>query len=238
MNASEKNVVESDRLNLDSSRNGTFAQNLINVFRSLMKADRPSPLAREISCQEATRKVQSLGQEASNSERIIISFHSTDPENPNNWPTRKKVFVVIVGLLNVTSSTLGSSLPSNAITFISEDFQITSDLQRVLPISVFLIGYILGPLVFSPLSEQYGRKPILVPTFLLFTIFSMACALAPTFNALIIFRFFCGVNAAAPIAIVGGLYADVYHDPRKRGYALAWFMVVRVHFILSYDMLL
>lgn len=124
------------------------------------------------------------------------------------------------------NSTLGSSLPSNCISYIAADFNIENEEQLVLPISIFLVGYVFGPLVCSPLSEQYGRRPVLLIAFTLFTIFTMACALAPTYASFLVFRLLCGANASAPIAMVGGLYADVYHDARKRGYALATFMAV------------
>jgi MFS family permease len=52
----------------------------------------------------------------------------------------------------------------------------------------------------------------------------MACALAPNFPALLIFRFFCGLGGSAPNAILGGLFSDIYEDPHKRGLAMSWFM--------------
>ena len=52
----------------------------------------------------------------------------------------------------------------------------------------------------------------------------MACALAPNWPALLFFRFLCGVGFSSAIAITGGLYADIYNDPRKRGMAMAWYM--------------
>lgn len=124
------------------------------------------------------------------------------------------------------NSTMGSALPSNTINLITAEFDIHSDVLSVLPISIYLIGYVVGPLVFGPLSETYGRKWIMTGTFLMFIIFTMACALAPTWNALLIFRFFCGIGASAPIAVVGGVYADLYNDPVQRGRANAYFMGV------------
>ncbi|KAG9499084.1 hypothetical protein J7337_009896 [Fusarium musae] len=120
---------------------------------------------------------------------------------------------------------MGSALPSMAIPDITKDFGITSEEQSVLPISVYLIGYVLGPVVWGPLSEHYGRRHLSLVTFCLFTVFTMACALAPTWPALLIFRFFCGASASSPIAIVAGILADVYNDPRTRGRAFAIFMV-------------
>jgi MFS family permease len=52
----------------------------------------------------------------------------------------------------------------------------------------------------------------------------MACALAPNFPALLIFRFFCGLGGSAPNAILGGLFSDIYEDPHQRGLAMSWFM--------------
>ncbi|KIW18837.1 hypothetical protein PV08_03126 [Exophiala spinifera] len=155
----------------------------------------------------------------------IISFSSNDPESPYNWSRRRKAIIFVVGIVTVINSTLGSSLPSNAIDFIAEDFGITSQLQLPLPISCFLAGYVVGPTVCGPLSEHFGRKPILLGFFLFATVFSMACAVAPSWPALLIFRFLFGVGSSGPITIVGGLYADIYNDARQRGVAMAWFMV-------------
>jgi MFS family permease len=61
--------------------------------------------------------------------------------------------------------------------------------------------------------------------FVMYTIWTMACAVAPDWPALLIFRFLAGVFASAPIACVGGLYADIFSDPTSRGMAMAYFMV-------------
>lgn len=155
----------------------------------------------------------------------IISFSSSDPESPYNWSKKKKALVFIAGIITVINSTLSSSLPSNAIDFIARDFGVTSQLQLPLPISCFLAGYVVGPTVCGPLSEHVGRKPVFFSFFLFATIFSMACAVAPNWPALLIFRFLCGVGSSGPISVVGGLYADIYNDPRQRGVAMAWYMV-------------
>ena len=129
--------------------------------------------------------------------------------------------------MSVVNSTLGSSLPSGAIDYIAEHFQVTNTQQRVLPISVYLVGYVVGPLVCGPLSETVGRKPVMLFTFSVYTLFTMACALANNWPALLIFRFICGSMASGPITVVGGLYADIYNEPRARGRAMAYFMAVR-----------
>lgn len=64
-------------------------------------------------------------------------------------------------------------------------------------------------------------------SFVAFTIFTMACAVAPTWPAFLIFRLLSGFMASSAIAIVGGLYADVFDNPATRGRAIAVFMTVR-----------
>lgn len=139
---------------------------------------------------------------------------------------RKKIYVLLAGIVAVINSTLGSSLPSNAINYIAPYFHVTNEQQLVLPISLFLVGYVLGPLFFGPLSETYGRRIIMLSSFVVFTVFTMACALAPNWPAFLVFRLICGINASSAIAVVGGLYADVFGNPVTRGRAMATFMVV------------
>ncbi|KAF4460933.1 Polyamine transporter 3 [Fusarium albosuccineum] len=161
----------------------------------------------------------------SRTNEVLVNWELDDPENPYNWPKSKKNLVLFYTAVLVINSTMGSALPSLAIPDIVKYFGITSEAQRVLPISVYLIGYVFGPIIWGPLSEHYGRRDLSFVTFGLFTIFTMACALAPTWPALLIFRFFCGAFASSPIAIVAGILADVYNEPRTRGRAFAIFMV-------------
>ena len=132
----------------------------------------------------------------------------------------------MVGMLTVLNSTIGSSLPSGAISFIAEEFHVTSSQQLVLPISLFLVGYVLGPILCGPLSETYGRKVVLVTTFILYNAATLGCALSPNWVALLIFRLLSGMGASAPISTVNGLFADIYNDPTTRGRVTAVFMAV------------
>ncbi|OQD75574.1 hypothetical protein PENANT_c147G05018 [Penicillium antarcticum] len=87
-----------------------------------------------------------------------------------------------------------------------------------------MAGFAIGPVLFGPLSEYFGRKPVLVITIAIYLIFTMACAVSPTFPALLAFQFFCGLGGSAPNAILGGLFSDIYDDPHQRGLAMSWFM--------------
>lgn len=127
-------------------------------------------------------------------------------------------------MLAQINSTLGSALPSGATSYLAQSFRIDSQSQLVLPISLYLVGYVLGPVLFGPLSESYGRRVIIVSTFTFFTLFTFACAVAPNWPTLLVFRLIVGINASSAISVTGGLYADMYNDPVTRGRAMALFM--------------
>lgn len=61
----------------------------------------------------------------------------------------------------------------------------------------------------------------MLSTFFGYTVFTLACAVAPTWAGLLIFRFLAGAFASAPITVVGGIFADIYDDPVRRGQAIA-----------------
>ncbi|PWY87963.1 MFS general substrate transporter [Aspergillus sclerotioniger CBS 115572] len=149
-----------------------------------------------------------------------------DNNNPYNWSPAKKNWVFFVLMMIILSSSLGSSLPSNAIPFIAEDFGVGSQSEKTLPMSCYLIGYVFGPLVWAPTSEQRGRRNIAIGTFILFTVFIMACALSNSWSAFLVFRLLAGIFASGPIAVATGVLADIYQDPRIRGRSVALYLVV------------
>lgn len=84
----------------------------------------------------------------------------------------------------------------------------------------------MSPLFFAPLSEHFGRKPLLAGSFTCYAIWTLCCAVAPSFTALVMFRLLAGLSAAVPNTVVAGLFADVYEGPVARGQAVAAFLFV------------
>ena len=80
-----------------------------------------------------------------------------------------------------------------------------------LTLSSYLVGFALFHLICGPLSDRYGRKPILLSGLLLYSFISFACAMATNIETLILLRFLQGVCVCvAPVlsrAIIRDLYA-------------------------------
>lgn len=81
-------------------------------------------------------------------------------------------------------------------------------------------GYTVGPPIWGPLSEKFGRKPPMVVGMTLFTIFCLPVALAKNPASILVGRFLSGMFGAAPLAIVGGGLVDLW-DSIDRGVAMA-----------------
>lgn len=90
------------------------------------------------------------------------------------------------------------------------------------------MGFFLGPLVWAPLSEVLGRRGTFVYTFIPFTAFSCGVAGAPSFNAMLAFRFLAGTFGASAFTNAGGTISDMYtakeRGPKMGLFALAPFL--------------
>src|ERR687893_749292 len=62
-------------------------------------------------------------------------------------------------------------------------------------LSVFLLGFAAGQLVYGPVSEKAGRRPVMLVGLALFTAASLACTVAPSIETLTIARFFQALGA-------------------------------------------
>lgn len=141
----------------------------------------------------------------------------------------RKYQIVAAGTIFAYNGSLGASLPSGASSNIADFFGVSQDSPRlVLLNSLYLLGFAIGPMVFGPMSEFFSRRPVLIGTYLGYTFLTVGCALSPTFEALLAFRFLCGINSSAPNAVLGGLYSDIYNTPNQRGNAMAIFIFVAI----------
>lgn len=72
---------------------------------------------------------------------------------------------------------------------IADEFKITNEYVQSLPTALFVLGFGLGPLFLAPLSESWGRRPIYLGCFIVFTISNVLCSVAPNMAALAVFDY-------------------------------------------------
>lgn len=159
-----------------------------------------------------------------NDPNIVWWDSEDDPENPYNWSTTRKILNTGCVSFQTFISPLASSIFAPGVPLVLQEFHSTSLEIATFVVSVYLIGFAAGPVLLAPLSEIYGRVPVYHACNIGFVAFSVACALAPSLDSLIAFRFLAGLFGVAPITNGGGTIADMV--PQKhRGTALAVFSI-------------
>lgn len=117
-------------------------------------------------------------------------------------------------------SALGSSIAAPGVNQAIVEFHSTSSILSSLIVCVYNVGLAVGPLILAPLSEMYGRLLPYHVTNVLFTIFTIGCALSPNLPTLIVFRMLAGMEASAVMNIGGATVADLFLQ-EERGRAMA-----------------
>ncbi len=89
----------------------------------------------------------------------------------------------------------------------------TDDARTQLTLSVFLFGFAAGMLIYGPLADRLGRKPVLLSGLILFVLASIGCTFSPTIDVLIAGRFVQALGAAGPVVLARAIVRDLYRGP-------------------------
>lgn len=132
-----------------------------------------------------------------------------DPMCPRSMATWRKWLIVFITCFGSSAVTCASSIYTSSYTGMNAEFEGTSTLVATIGLSTFVLGIALGP-AWSPLSEFYGRRPIYLGSFFLFTIWIIPSAVAQNIETMIIARFFQGFTGSAFLSVAGGTVGDLF----------------------------
>jgi multidrug resistance protein len=153
----------------------------------------------------------------------IVCWVPDDKENPMNFDNYAKWLLNLLGAFSAFTVALASSAYSGALEDIIDHFSISEEVA-LLGVSLFVIGFAVGPLLWAPLSESYGRRYVFAASGAALTATLAGTAGAHNIETLLVLRFLAGSLGSAPMAIAGGLIADLF-PPASRGLALGLFVV-------------
>lgn len=181
----------------------------VDVEKAVARNESPSPASEE----EKSKKP----------DPNVVTWDSPDSqENPRNWSNGRKWAITTLISLFTFFSPLSSSMIAPALPIISTDFGITDTVQQNLMLSIFVLAYAIGPLLLGPLSEMFGRRPIIQGTNVVFICFTIGCAVSQNQTQLTVLRFCSGLAGSAPLVSGGGTIADLF-TPEQRGKAMAMY---------------
>lgn len=152
----------------------------------------------------------------------LVEFVPGDRQNPKNMSNAKKwIITVMLGMICFIVA-LGSAIVTGDLAGPMEYFGVSEEVIILASVTVFVLGFGFGPLLFAPLSEELGRSIIYFITLGMAVIFIIPCALAKNIGTLIVCRLIDGVMFSAPMTLIGGSLADIW-DAQERGKAMAVF---------------
>ncbi|KAK1622614.1 MFS multidrug transporter [Colletotrichum phormii] len=140
-----------------------------------------------------------------------------DTQNPRNFPALRKSTILALLSFMIVLSFLTSSIIAPAASSIDSEFHNDSSTVSSMVTTIYVFGYlVIGPLLLSPLSEFYGRRPVFYYANIFYTLTHVGSALSPNIGCLLAFRTISGFGASACFSVAGGMLADLY-DVHERG---------------------
>lgn len=125
-------------------------------------------------------------------------------------PKFKIEFVALMAsLMAIVALSIDALLP--ALPEISESLGVTNTIDNQLLITLIFLGIGCGQLVFGPLSDSFGRKPIVYAGFIIFIIASIICLTTKSFEIMLFGRVLQGIGISAPRTMSISMIRDSYH---------------------------
>ncbi|KAF7853917.1 hypothetical protein EAF04_010583 [Stromatinia cepivora] len=153
------------------------------------------------------------------SEKIEITEEDCWDQLGYSFPTYKKWMILSVIFLVQVSMNFNTSLYSNAIGGIVDEFGVSAQGARAGAV-VFLVLYAFGCELWAPWSEELGRKPVLQASLFLVNIWQILVGIAPNFATIMVGRALGGLSSAGG-SVTLGMIADMWEADDQQ-YAVAF----------------
>lgn len=231
--ASNDSVIHSFQGKEDDLENGGLETDDAKILR----IETHSALSREVSRRltgaddlhvDQSRPLPKMGKDRGyppmlpDSAAYTVAFDGdTDPLHPHNWPFKKKFIQCSVIGFNTFCIAFGSAIFAQAVIPLSEIYHVHY-VVTTLSITLYVLGFATGPVVWAPLSELYGRRPVIIISSFTFCCFNFAVAVSDRLESILICRFFAGCLGAAPLVVVPASFADMFGN-ETRGTAIVIF---------------
>lgn len=180
----------------------------INTQASYREAHEDA-LRQETIKQEASRP---LTPERTANNQILVTWYTTDdPANPQNWSPKKKALVILQIYMYTLAVYIAAAIYTPAVPQVIEQFNIKPEIAS-LGLSMYVLGYGIGPLLFSPMSEipVIGRNPPYLITFFIYLMITIPLGLIDNFPGFVVLRFFQGFFGSPALATGGASITDIY----------------------------
>ena len=126
---------------------------------------------------------------------------------------KEKIFIAFIVLVGALPP-LSTDLPLPALPEIASFFGV-EDIATTMVLVAFFVTYAFSTLLWGPLSDKYGRKPMLLIGFAIYLIGSFLCGIATSVDSLIIFRAIQGLGGGCSMTVTSAIVRDVYTGKKQ-----------------------
>ncbi|PLB52196.1 MFS multidrug transporter [Aspergillus steynii IBT 23096] len=151
-----------------------------------------------------------------------VCWGRDNKKHPRNWHKARKVYDTTIILLLDFFITGTSSAGAPAATRAKDDYGIGRELSIFCFVTVFLLGQVLGTIVFPPWSESFGRKKLYILSSGLSAIFCVVVGVVPSLAGTIVGRLFGGLLSAIPYTVGCGSVEDMFSSWARTWVLLFW----------------
>ncbi|HKX92055.1 MAG TPA: multidrug effflux MFS transporter [Sphingomicrobium sp.] len=123
-------------------------------------------------------------------------------------PGTRETTALLAGLMALNAFAIDAMIP--ALPDIGHSLDVARENDRQLVVVAYFIGFASTQLVWGPLADRFGRKPVLAAGVILYGIFAILCALAESFALLIAGRVAMGASAAVTRVLVVAMVRDLF----------------------------
>ncbi|KAL4888336.1 major facilitator superfamily domain-containing protein [Aspergillus ambiguus] len=138
-----------------------------------------------------------------------VEWEENDPENPRNWSSWYKGYMIGTISLSTTVMVLYATSYTSGLPGIEATFNGISHTDGLVGLTTYMLGMALGTLVLTPFSEFYGRYSTHLISTALFTVLIIPVATASSLSAVVTSRFFGGFAGSATVATAPGSVNDL-----------------------------
>lgn len=142
---------------------------------------------------------------------------------PKAMPSFPEFVAMIASLMAMTALSIDIMLP--ALPQIESGFDVGGLNNQQLVVTVYLLGFSAGQVIYGPLSDRFGRRAVLIFGLALFALASLLCTLAGTFELLLAGRFLQGIANAAPRVVAIAVVRDRFGG-RRMAEVMSFVMMV------------
>ena len=134
-------------------------------------------------------------------------------------PGTREMTAMLAGLMALNAFAIDAMIP--ALPAIGDSLGVAEENHRQLVVVAYMIGFGSTQLLWGPLADRFGRKPILAIGIALYTAFALLCGIADSFSLLIAGRVAMGASAAVTRVLVVAMVRDLRsrsHGPLEPGF--------------------